>query len=204
MKGENVKIQSVTGVVLAGGKSERMGVDKASLVIGQKMMIEHVVYRLKGIFSQVMVVTKDHSFGNLGVRICKDLIHGSGALVGIYSALKEATTQHCFVVACDMPYLEPALVKWMVKSCGDFDAFVPKIGSSIEPLFAVYSKGCLEHIARRLAAGDYRVRGFFQDVNTGYASEKDIRKIDPELRSFTNINTRSQLQSVIESNGGGK
>ncbi|MGE5483736.1 MAG: formate dehydrogenase accessory sulfurtransferase FdhD [Ignavibacteriales bacterium] len=196
-----MNLKDVTGVVLAGGKSSRMGSDKASLVIDGRPMIARVVDVLKEVFADVMIVGKNpERFQAPGVRTIGDSITGSGPLVGIYSALSACETPYCFVVACDMPCARPALVRWMVEECDGYDAFVPKIGPYLEPLFATYSKKCLIPIRDCLERGDYRVRGIFPEINMGYADETGIRAIDPDLESFTNIDTREDLRSLVEPN----
>ncbi len=193
-----MRVDEVTGAVLAGGQSTRMGVDKASLVVGGKPLIVHAIDRLREVLPEVLVVAKDSSRLDLpGVRVIADE-HGdkSGALVGIYSALLAAATPYVFVVACDMPYVMPDLVRRMIEACHRCDAFVPRVGASVEPLFALYSRVCLPSIERRLREGDLRVRGFFEDVNTVYAEERFLREADPDLSSFVNINTREDLEKA--------
>lgn len=175
-----------------------MGVDKASLVVGGKQMIVHAIERLREVFPEVVVVAKDAYGMKLpGVEVIADAVTGkTGALVGIYSALKAVSTPYAFVVACDMPYIRPELVRWMVDACKGCDAFVPRFGSAIEPLFALYSTSCIPFIENRLGANDLRVRGFFEDVNTVYADEKELRARDPGLTSFVNINTKEDLENI--------
>ncbi len=195
-----MKAKDVTGAVLAGGMSKRMGRDKASLVVAGKPMLAHVVDSLCDVFDEVLVVAKDAARPmRPGVRVVSDVLPGSAALVGIYTALCEARTPYVFVMACDMPFVNPDLVRWMVQACQGRDAFIPRIGGNVEPLFALYSKKCRPVIETRLQVGDMRVRGFFQDVNVGYAEEDLLRRIDPDLRSFTNINTREDLQKGVPS-----
>ncbi len=196
-----MKIKDVTGVVLAGGNSSRMGIDKASLIIDGKKMISYVIDALKEVFSDIIVVTKDaNDIPISGVKTIADSISGCGPLVGIYSALSSCDTPYCFVIACDMPCVDPDLVRWMVNCGGDYDAFVPKLGGFFEPLFALYSNKCLDPIKQNLARGDYRVRSVFSKVNVGYADESDLRIIDPQLRSFVNINTREDLRLLGDEN----
>ncbi len=189
----------ITGVVLAGGKSARMGLDKASLVIDGRQMIMYVVDALREAFSDILVVAKDaNDFRVPGVKTIGDCIEGNGPLVGIYSALSLCKTPYCFVIACDMPCADSNLIKWMAAACDGYDIFVPRLGSYLEPLFALYSRNCMAPIKDSLAKGDYRVRSIFSQANVGYADESDIRAIDPELRSFVNINTKDDLMLLLD------
>jgi molybdopterin-guanine dinucleotide biosynthesis protein A len=145
-------VDEVTGVVLAGGQSRRMGADKATLVLGGKPMIAHAIDRLREVLPEVVVVAKDASeIEAPGVKVIPDAYPDkTGALVGIYSALSAVKTPYAFVVACDMPYIRPELVLRMIETCQGCDALVPRIGAAIEPLFALYSRSCLSSIRRRL------------------------------------------------------
>jgi molybdopterin-guanine dinucleotide biosynthesis protein A len=187
----------VTGVVLAGGKSKRMGLDKASIVIDGKQMIMYVINALREAFSDILIVAKNaDDFRVPGVKAIGDCVEGHGPLVGIYSALSVCDTPYCFVVACDMPCADSNLIKWMVTACDGYDIFIPRLGSYLEPLFALYSRRCMAPIRDSLARGDYRVRSIFSKVNIGYADEADVRAIDPKLQSFVNINTKEDLYEV--------
>lgn len=184
----------ITGAVLAGGKSRRMGLDKPSIVVDGRQMIMYVVDALREAFSDILIVAKNaDDFHVPGVRTIGDCIEGNGPLVGIYSALSVCKTPYCFVIACDMPCADSNLIRWMVTGCDGYDIFIPRLGSYLEPLFALYSRKCMAPIRDSLAKGDYRVRSVFSKVNIGYADETDIRAIDPELRSFVNINTKEDL-----------
>lgn len=174
-----------------------MGADKASLVLGGKPMIAQAIDRLREAIPEVVVVAKDAGRLDVpGVTVIADAMEKSGALVGIYSALQAVKTPYAFVVACDMPYIQPVLVRRMIEECDGCDALIPKMGPAIEPLFALYSRACLPFIERRLDAGDLRVRGFFDDVNASYAEEGFLREADPRLSSFINLNTMEDLEKA--------
>lgn len=213
-----MRVEEVTGVVLAGGKSRRMGADKALLMWGKRRLVDHVADVLGSVFPRVMVVMKDPAlfqetpcraslspqadnpvrvFGRVRARAVCDAIPGRGALVGIYTALVASETDRVFVVGCDMPFVKPQLIRWMADNCDGYDAFVPLIGSFLEPLFAIYSKACIGPIERSLARGDFRVRGFFEEVSVGYAGEGCIRVVDPDLSSFINPNDSDDLAAAM-------
>lgn len=188
----------ITGVVLAGGKSGRMGLDKASIIVDGRQMIMYVVDALRKVFFDILISAKNaEDFHIPGIKTIGDCIEGSGPLVGIYSALSVSESPYCFVVACDMPCADPDLIKWMSTVCNGYDVFIPRIGSFVEPLFALYSKKCMGPIKDSLLTRNYHVRSIFSKVNVGYANEDDIRKIDPELRSFMNINTEEDLKALL-------
>ena len=178
-----------------------MGVHKASLMVGDRPMIAHVIDRMREALPHVVVVSREgNGLDVQGVHVIYDEVQDkTGALVGIYSALRAVRTPYVFVVACDMPHIQPELVRWMVEAFKGEDAFVPKVGSNIEPLFAIYARSCLPQIEKRLASGDLRVRGFFEDVKTVYVEEGLLRAVDPNLASFVNINTREDLENLRRS-----
>lgn len=204
-----MRTREVTGVVLAGGGSRRMGTDKALLMLGERRLVDHVADVLGRVFPRVMVVAKEPALyqaasradsssaradgpvwnqGTVRPRVIRDALPGRGALVGIYTALAACDTSYAFVVGCDMPFVKPDLLRWMANNCEGWDAFVPSVRSLIEPLFAIYSKACIGPIERSLARGDFRVRGFFGEVRVGYAPEDRLREVDPDLSSFINLN----------------
>jgi molybdopterin-guanine dinucleotide biosynthesis protein A len=118
----------VTGVILAGGRSERMGRDKALLKVGGKRIIDRTINTLSGIFSDMLVVTNAPArYVDLGVRLAGDLWPGTGALGGVYTALSWAPTSKIFVVACDMPLLSRAVIRHQVERSERWDVVVPKL-----------------------------------------------------------------------------
>lgn len=192
-------IPPASGIVLAGGRSSRLGQDKALLPLpGGRSLIAHVVARLAPLVSEVVVVATDgERLGPLPARLVPDVFPDGGALGGIYAGLAAAREEHSLVVACDMPLLNLPLLRHLLALPRDFDVLLPRLADGqVEPLHAVYSKACLEPIRRQLAAGRHRIISFLGDVRVRYVEEAELRRLDPELRSFFNVNTPADLAAL--------
>ncbi len=190
----------VTGIVLAGGKSSRLGQDKALLrLTGGVTLVEATVERLRPLVDEVLVVASDGGrLGQLPARVVADVFPDGGALGGIYSGLAAARHEYALVVACDMPFLNPDLLRYLLELPRDYDALLPRLaGGLLEPLHAAYARACCEPIRARLAAGRYRVVGFLDAVRVRYVEEPELRLLDPELRSFYNVNTPEELEKAL-------
>lgn len=133
-----------------------------------------------------------------GVRFVEDYIPGMGPLGGIYTGLSEASSFHSLVVACDMPFLNRSLLEYMVELAPSYDFIVPRVKGELEPLHAVYSKNCLEPMARRLRRGELRIIGFAEEVRVRIVEEAEMDRFDPEHLSFFNINTADDLRRARE------
>ena len=183
-----------SGAVLAGGESRRFGQDKAHAILAGKPLVSHVIETLQVLFEDVLIVTNEPvAYEHLDVTVVSDIVKGAGSLGGLLTALVHAKEERCFVVACDMPFLNPALIRRMLGRCKGLDVVVPSIQGDLQPLHAIYSRRCLGHIEERIAEGDFRIFDFYPEVLTLQFEERLCRVMDPEGRSFANINTREEL-----------
>jgi len=126
-----------------------------------------------------------------------DMYPDSGSLGGIFTGLAAATNDWGVVVACDMPFLNAALIKHMITLREGYDAIVPVIDGYPEPTHALYSKACLPHIERRLKARQLKIAGFFDDVRVRYVGADEIDRFDSERLSFFNVNTPEDLSRAL-------
>ena len=187
----------------------RLGHDKALETVGDRSLIECVVSNLSLFDSDVILVTaKEQSFpqftGYPKLRIVTDTYPGKGPLGGIYTGLAASDSFHNLVVACDMPLLNQALLRYMIQVSADFDLVVPRVDDMVEPLHAVYSKGCLAPIGCLLEQGNLRVSELFTLVRVRYVETEEINRFDPEHLSFFNINTEADLEMARELVAGDK
>ncbi|MDR7433815.1 MAG: molybdenum cofactor guanylyltransferase [Armatimonadota bacterium] len=194
---EDLHLPEMTAIVLAGGLSRRMGQNKALLDLGGRTLIEHLFARIQGLFSEVLLVTdRPEVYRSLGVRIVRDLWPKRHPLVGIYSGLAAASTEYGFVFACDMPFLNRDLIAYMMRLAPGYDVVVPHHAGGFEPLHAVYGKACLDPIAQSISHGD-QVTGFFSKVRVREVSEAEITRFDPEMLSFSNLNTPEEYARAL-------
>ncbi len=191
----------VTAIVLAGGKSRRLGRRKVLETIGGKSLLERVTERLRPLTDQLLIVTSQEQLDlpDAGkAEILVDLYPGKGPLGGIYTGLLAARSSHSIVVACDMPFLNAELLRYMIELSGDFDAVVPRSGEGmVEPLHAIYSKSCLDIIKTQLERNQLGVDSLFSLLRVRYVERAECQKLDPQLLSFFNINDQSDLDRAI-------
>jgi molybdopterin-guanine dinucleotide biosynthesis protein A len=184
----------LTVAVLAGGRSSRMGTDKSFVPLLGKTLIQHVLDRVAGLGASTMLVTnRPDDYAVLELPMFTDVLPHRGSLGGLYTALTYSPTPYTLCVACDMPFLNPALLAHLASLREGYDVIVPRIGDNLEALHAVYSKRCLEPIRTRIEQDRLKVIGFYDAVQVQYVEEATIRRFDPDLRSFVNVNTPDEL-----------
>lgn len=180
----------VTGVILAGGESRRMGSNKALLPYRGGRFIEAIHRQLSELFDEVILVTNNpEQYAFLPCRKVPDLFPGMGALAGIHSGLAHSAGPAIFAVACDMPYLNADLIRHLAGRADEGGVLIPESPRGLEPLHAVYGKGCLAAIEATLLSGERRIVSFFHRSNVNRMNAEEVARVDPEFGSFRNINT---------------
>ena len=188
----------VAGVVLAGGRASRMGGrDKAFAAVDGEPIAVRAVRVFRELFPQVLISTnRPERFQGLGVETVADRFPGRGPLAGIHAALLASHHPHVFVAACDMPGLDPDVIRFLLARVGGADAVVPCWEGDIEPLHAVYAAGALPDIEASLRAGRNAVRDVLRSLRVDYVSEAEMRMVRGAARSLTNVNTPEELAAV--------
>lgn len=187
----------VTIAVMAGGKSSRMGVDKAFVPFRGRPMIEVVLEKLAGLGRETLLITnKPHEFAHLELPMFTDVIPDCGPLGGIYTAVHHAAHPHTLVVACDMPWLNRELLAYMLSLRKEADIIVPRWTQFPEPLHAIYNKACLPPIKAQLEAGRFKIIRFYNQVRVRFIDKPEIETWDGDGRSFANINTPQDLEDA--------
>ncbi len=189
----------ISCIVLAGGKGLRLGRNKALETINDRYLLQQVVSRLSFFKSNVIIVTATEqpflqSIGYPKIRIVTDTYPDKGPLGGIYTGLATSDSVYNLVVACDMPFLNQALLRYMIQRSANFDLVVPRWDGMVEPLHAVYSKGCLAPIESLLKQGTLNIAKLFTLVKVRYVEAEEIDRFDPKHLSFFNINTEADLK----------
>ncbi|MEW6554491.1 MAG: molybdenum cofactor guanylyltransferase [Actinomycetota bacterium] len=188
--------------VLAGGEGKRLGMDKATLQIGNCSLLDRIILVLRDLFPHIMLVVQNggSSLAGLedaGVKVVTDVIPGKGPLVGIYTALQNSPAPYVFVMACDMPYPSRELIARMLSTAPGLEAVVPRRGEYIEPLFAVYRRDVAARIRDRIEGGRLKIHELIQDLDVRYMEEDEVAACDPGFRSFLNINTLEDLEAAF-------
>ena len=178
-------------LILAGGENKRIPVVKGFLEIQNKKIVERNITLLKSLFKQVMISTNTpESYFYLDCPMVGDILADRGPMTGILSALVSSEASDVFVTACDMPYINAILIQYIVDKWDKrFDAVIPVFEQQPQPLFGIYSERVAEKMALRIKTGRRSVRDFLKEIAVYYISEDEVRSIDPEGRSFVNINT---------------
>lgn len=145
------------------------------------------------VISQKQARTSAQSYTHPEARTVVDLYPGKGSLGGIYTGLTYSNSFYNLVVACDMPFLNTALLRHMISLSTGFDVVIPRLDDNIEPLHAVYSRNCASFIEEQLKRDDLRIRGFFDSVKVRYIEKEELERFDPEHLSFFNVNTEADL-----------
>jgi molybdopterin-guanine dinucleotide biosynthesis protein A len=189
----------LTTVIMAGGKSSRMGTDKSFVPLLGKPMIEHVLGAVEGLGQERMLITnKPAEYAYLNLPMYGDIYPDRGPLGGFHSALAHTATPYILVVACDMPWLNRPLLEYMVSIRETADIIIPRWEKYPEPLHAIYSQGCLEPITANLEAGLLKLTAFFGKVRVNYLVRETIARYDPAGQSFRNVNTPEELDEAKE------
>lgn len=184
-------------VVQAGGKSSRMGADKAFIPFLGKPLIEYLLEQLNGFGDETLIVTnRPDDYRYLGLPMTPDLIPNAGPLGGLYTALGAARHPHVFITAVDMPFVNRPLLDFLIGLVSQADAVVPQLQGEAEPLRAAYSQACREPIRLAIERGKMRMIAFHPDVRVRYVDEAEIDRFDPKHLSFFNVNTPDDLETA--------
>jgi FdhD protein len=191
------RIRGITGVILAGGESRRMGSDKSLLPIRGARFIDHVYRCLSELFEEVIIVTNSPTlYDGIPCRKVPDIYYAQGSLAGIHSGICHARHERVFVVACDMPLLDPAVVRNICARAGEGDVVIPVGKHGCEPLHALYGKTCLPAMEEVLDAGQKRIIAFFPRVKVAEIGALEWSALDPGGLTFRNINTPQEYFSL--------
>lgn len=185
-------------VILAGGLNSRMGGhNKAFLEVGGQTIISRLLATIRPCFDEILLVTRQPElYADLPLQVVTDIYPARSSLTGIHAGLKRALAPFAFVLPCDAPFIQSALIEFILGELkADLDVIVPVIGRHFEPLCAIYSKRCLPYIEDQLDRDDFAIINFFDRVNLKTIPAQRIKTADQEMISFFNVNTPEALQS---------
>jgi molybdenum cofactor guanylyltransferase len=187
-----------TAIVLAGGKSSRMGTPKALLLFDDEPLIVHVVATLRRLFAEIVVVAAPgHDLPSMPVTVVRDEVAHQGPVGGMCYGLGAATGDVSFVTSCDSAFLSANLISHLVSRISLHDVVVPHWQGRLQPLHAVYRRSVLPLLEEQLARGELRPVYLFDKVRTLRIDEEEIRRFDPEGSSFFNMNTRDDYAEAL-------
>ncbi|RJQ86471.1 MAG: molybdenum cofactor guanylyltransferase [Desulfobacteraceae bacterium] len=185
-----------SGVILAGGLNTRMqGRNKAFLEVGGRAIVDRLIEILGTFFAEILLVTRQPElYAGRPIRVVEDIYAARAALTGIHAGLRHIQTDFAFVVPCDAPFIEPALIRSLLAELEPhLDVIVPMVDHFYEPLCAVYSKKCLPAIEEQLNRGDYKISRLFERIRLKTIPLEKIMQADARKRAFFNVNTPEAL-----------
>jgi len=197
--GDEPDHDALTVAILAGGRGSRLGgVDKATLVLGSRTILDLILDAVGPLAQEVIVVANDDRLtGDPRLTVIRDPDPHAGVLPALLAALDAATTPLLLLVACDMPFVSAQVVSMLARLAADHDAVVPDVDGHLQPMLAIYRvEPCRAAIQAAIARGDRRMISFLDDLPTRRVAEVELRAADPELRSFFNVNTPADLDAA--------
>jgi molybdopterin-guanine dinucleotide biosynthesis protein A len=196
-------------IILAGGKSVRLGYDKIQEKVGGSSLLDKVIFQIEPLADEIiLVVAEDRNFPRLEdhqkIRKVCDIFPGQGSLGGIYTGLMASNSFYNLVIAADMPFLNQALLRYILEVSNGFDFVLPRINTFFEPLHAVYSKNCIKPAESIIRQGRKVITELFNHVRVRYVEAEEIDRFDPKHLSFFNINTKEDLERARKIAGEGR
>lgn len=194
-----------TAIILAGGKSSRMGFDKQLLKIDERRLMDSLIHKLNKDFEEIIIVTnRPELYIGLSHKIIGDILLDKGPLGGIHAGLSVSSSKYAFVVACDMPNINMDYISFMKERLIDRDSFgcVTRFGQWIEPFSSFYSKDLINHIGEYLETNKKSINGLIKDLNITYIDEDEARRFSPNWHMFLNLNTKEDLNNYLENISG--
>lgn len=189
---------AASAVILAGGKSSRMGRPKALLLFDDEPLIVHIVRDLQRLFGDTVVVAApEQALPPLPATVVRDEVAFQGPVGGIYYGLRAAKEEVVFVTSCDVPFLNFPLISYLLSQISDYDVVVPFWQGRLQPLHAVYRRSVAPLLAEQLEQGELRAVSLYQRVRTREVNEDSIRRFDPQGLSFLNMNSPEDYQAAL-------
>jgi molybdopterin-guanine dinucleotide biosynthesis protein A len=185
----------LTGIILSGGKSSRMGKEKGMCLLQGKPLIEYSFDLLKKFCDSIIISSSSNDYQYLGCQIVKDEIQGIGPAGGIYSCLRASGNDENFIISCDMPMITGDLIQYLLSQKKDFDALIPLFNGFPEPLCAFYRQSCIPVFKKSIDQGKYKLQDIIKGVNAGFVPVKPTDPFYSPLL-FTNLNTPGDISDL--------
>jgi len=183
----------MTGIILAGGKSSRMGEDKGLMMLSGKPMVSYVIDTVRSITNDIIIVTSSDKYIDNGCTIVKDLYEEKGPLAGIYTGLVNSKSHSNIVLSCDTPFVSAQLLNYLLKQQNGFDVIVAAHRGNSEQLVGIYTKDCLPIFKDQIESDQLKIKTAIKMLNYQEIEiDKDLDFYKPEL--FFNINTQEDFR----------
>lgn len=192
---KNNLTMELTGIILSGGQSSRMGKEKGLCLLNGKPLIEYSFDLLKKFCDSIIISSNSKDYEYLGCQIINDEVQGIGPAGGIYSCLRASGNDDNFIISCDMPMITSDLIQYLLSQKKDFDALIPLFNGFPEPLCAYYRQSCIPVFKQSIEQGKYKIQDIIKDTNAGFIP---IKTTDPFYSPllFTNVNTPGDITNL--------
>ena len=193
-----MSMKGTTGIILAGGLSRRLDYkNKALLKIGGRSIIERIINALSEVTADILLITNSpDEFKHLEIPMFGDIIPGAGSLGGIYTGLKVSETYHHLIVACDMPFIRPPLLTFLIQQSKGYDVVIPVTPDGHHPTCAIYSRDCIKPIEAQIRSGNLKISDFFRGVKTKRLDFNTLHDQYDQIMFF-NINTKEDYLKAV-------
>lgn len=190
--------QKITGIILAGGKSRRMGEEKGLLHLGGKYMIEYAINVLREVCDEIIISENSNAYDFLGYPVVADIFPNSGPMGGIYSAMKHSDTELNLVISCDMPFITKEILCFLIDNISNHEVAVPWYGDQkFEPMCAVYHQNVIPVFEKFIQDNNFKIPDAYKQVKTNKIQmSSDLEVYNPQL--FENINSKKELQKALQ------
>ncbi|MGR6836505.1 molybdenum cofactor guanylyltransferase [Syntrophomonas erecta] len=183
-----------SGVILAGGKSSRMKFNKAFAPIGSSTAIEIIIEKFQALFAEILIVSNDpEEYEHLGLKVVTDVYPRRGPVAGIHAGLHHALYSKIFILACDMPFINPSLIRYMLGQLGTHECAIPKIDGCLQPTAAVYSKKALPSFTRSLEEDKLKLILLIEELDLVLIEKEQIQQFGSIQELFFNVNDPDAL-----------
>lgn len=189
------QMKEITGIILAGGKSLRMGSDKGMMLLKGKKFIEYIIEAIRPVTNRIIIIANNENYNYLGYPIYKDIIKDCGPMGGIYTGLTYSETEKNLVVSCDIPFISEELLNYIIRNGDDCEIAIPEHDGKIEPLCALYSKNCTTKFKGLIEKNKFKMKeaiDYFKVKKLPLSKEQSF--YSEEL--FFNINTLLELEKL--------
>ena len=188
--------ENITGYILAGGRSSRMGEDKGLILLNRKPIISYVINQLRPAVDKIIIVSNNTVYAQFGYEVIEDTIKNIGPSAGILAALNHTDTEKNFIVSCDMPFITTSSIEYIINKSNDYQIAVPIYKDKYEPMFAVYSKECVNKWEELIMLGTFKMMYIINHFSVLKLNVDNNQEFNDSI--FININTKEDLQKAID------
>ncbi len=178
----------LTAIILAGGKSSRMGQDKGLMLFNEKPMIQYVIDGVKPLVNEIIIIANNNQYQKFGYPVYQDLIKNKGPLAGIYTGLTHSTTTKNIVLSCDVPFVSQQLIQELINHCNDVEVVIPEKNKITHQLIGVYDKSCTVIFKKELENNQLKLKLAIEKLNYKIVDANHIK-----AKLFTNINSKDDI-----------